>query len=151
MNQLFGELSNLTIDPTQQPACLRHWLLDRLTTLLSDSAAFADIVQAQAEAENGAMIQPLIRTHPENGTKAIWFHTGKTECIVGMEPRETQAFLAELLETAIQPDFTYLHEWKLGDMLLVDNRSAMHKAGFDYDPNQHRMPYRALVRGDRPH
>ena len=29
-------------------------------------------------------------------------------------------------------------------------RSAMHKAGFDYDHSQHRMLYRVLVRGDRP-
>jgi alpha-ketoglutarate-dependent taurine dioxygenase len=35
-------------------------------------------------------------------------------------------------------------------MLIIDNRSAMHKAGFDYDHSQHRMLYRILVRGDRP-
>ena len=48
------------------------------------------------------------------------------------------------------PDNTS-YEWTLGDMLLIDNRSAMHKAGFDYDPSQHRMLYRTLVRGDRPY
>ena len=37
-----------------------------------------------------------------------------------------------------------------GDMLIIDNRSSMHKAGFDYDHSQHRMLYRALVRGDKP-
>jgi taurine dioxygenase len=67
-----------------------------------------------------------------------------------MDPYETQSFLTDLLETAIKPEFTYLHEWKLGDMLLIDNRSAMHKAGFDFDHSQHRMLYRTLVRGDRP-
>jgi len=67
-----------------------------------------------------------------------------------MEPAETQDFLAELLTVAIRPEFTYIHEYTLGDMLIVDNRSAMRKAGFDFDHRQHRMLYRLLVRGDRP-
>jgi taurine dioxygenase len=109
-----------------------------------------DILRAQQESKVPPTIQPLVRTHPERGTKAIWFHKSKTEKILGMEPEETQSFLDELLETAIRPEFVYVHEYKLGDMLIVDNRSAMHKAGFDYDHSQHRMLYRILVRGDRP-
>lgn len=123
-------------------------------TLISSARAASanpDIVGDQQSAQGGPVIHPLVRTHPERESKAIWFHTGKTECILGMEAQETQDFLAELLETALQPEFIYLHEWRLGDMLLIDNRSAMHKAGFDFDHGQHRMLYRALVRGDRPY
>ncbi|NQV61275.1 MAG: TauD/TfdA family dioxygenase, partial [Alphaproteobacteria bacterium] len=75
----------------------------------------------------------------------------KTERILGMDPAETQDFLTELLEVAMRPEFTYVHEYILGDMLIVDNRSAMHKAGFDFDHSQHRMLYRLLVRGERPY
>jgi alpha-ketoglutarate-dependent taurine dioxygenase len=110
-----------------------------------------DILREQLESKVPPTIQPLVRTHPERGTKAIWFHTGKTENILGMGAEETQTFLKELLEIAIRPEFVYAHEYKLGDMLIVDNRSAMHKAGFDYDHSQHRMLYRILVRGDRPY
>lgn len=123
-------------------------------TLISSARAKIanpDILKAQHASDAELMIQPLIRTHPERGTKAIWFHTGKTEKILGMEPAETQEFLAELLETAIKPEFAYTHEYKLGDMLIVDNRAAMHQAQFDYDHTQHRKLYRALVRGDRPY
>jgi alpha-ketoglutarate-dependent taurine dioxygenase len=109
-----------------------------------------DILRDQQESKIPPTIQPLVRTHPERGTKAIWFHKSKTENILGMEPEETQAFLDKLLEIAIRPEFVYVHEYKLGDMLIIDNRSAMHKAGFDYDHSQHRMLYRILVRGDRP-
>jgi taurine dioxygenase len=109
-----------------------------------------DILRDQQESKVPPTIQPLVRTHPERGTKAIWFHKSKTENILGMQPEETQAFLDELLEIAIRPEFVYVHEYKLGDMLIIDNRSAMHKAGFDYDHSQHRMLYRILVRGDRP-
>jgi len=109
-----------------------------------------DILQEQQQLKVAPRIQPLVRTHPERGTKAIWFHKGKTENVLGMEPEETQRFLDELLEVAIRPEFVYAHEYKVGDMFIVDNRSAMHKAGFDYDHSQHRMLYRILVRGDQP-
>ncbi len=137
------------------PADLRRRLdgMKTANTLIS-STRFGignpDIVREQRESAGGPMIHPLIRTHPENGAKAIWFHGNKTENILGMESQETQDFLADLLDTAIRPEFSYLHEWKLGDMLIIDNRSAMHKAGFDFDHSQHRHLYRALVRGDRP-
>lgn len=125
-------------------------------TLISSarwSTGNPDIVQAQKDnnaAGEKPMIQPLIRTHPDRNSKAIWFHQSKTERVTGMDPQETQDFLTEILETAIKPEFAYTHEYQLGDMLVIDNRSAMHKAGFDFDMSQHRMIYRALVRGERP-
>jgi len=137
------------------PADLREKITPMKTenTLIS-SARFAisnpDILKEQLESKKPPTVQPLVRTHPETGTKAIWFHKSKTERIIGMEPQETQDFLEELLEVAIKPEFAYVHEYRLGDLLIIDNRSAMHKAGFDYDHSQHRMLYRILVRGDRP-
>ena len=137
------------------PQVLKDRITDMKTenTLISSArmaTANPDIVRTQKESKTPPMMQPLVRTHPERGTKAIWFHQSKTERIIGMEPQETQDFLPELLETAIKPEFAYTHEYKLDDMLIVDNRSAMHKAGFDFDHGQHRMIYRCLVRGERP-
>ena len=109
-----------------------------------------DIVKEQKETTIRPVMHPLVRTHPENGKKAIWFHKGKTDTVTGMDPYETQDFLAELLTNALQDDFIYAHEWKLGDLLMVDNRSALHRAGTDYDHSQHRMLYRLMVKGDRP-
>ncbi|MCH9671766.1 MAG: TauD/TfdA family dioxygenase [Gammaproteobacteria bacterium] len=109
-----------------------------------------DIVRAQKNSSEPFTIHPLVRTHPDRGTQAIWFHKSKTEKILGMTPAQTQDFLEELLERALRPEFIYVHEWRRGDMLIVDNRSAMHKASHDFDHSQHRLLYRALVRGDRP-
>lgn len=133
---------------------LRITGMQTANTLVSSArfkVANPDIVRTQQEKAAQPRIQPLVRTHPERGSKAIWFHKGKTECVLGMAPEQTQAFLDELLELALRPEFIYAHEYKLGDMLIVDNRSAMHKAGFDYDHSQHRMLYRILVRGDQPY
>jgi taurine dioxygenase len=110
-----------------------------------------DIVKAQRETTKPPTVHPLVRTHPETGTKAVWFHKGKTETVTGLSPEETQDFLEELTDRITQPQFCYAHEYKKGDLVIIDDRASLHKAGFDYDHSQHRRLYRMLVRGDRPY
>ena len=113
-----------------------------------------DRVNDQKRLNPDPILQPLVRTNPDSGGKALYFHPHKTENIVGMTPEESQALLDELLEHAMKPEFVYSHPWRLGDMLIWDNRSALHKANYDYDPmdvTQHRRLYRVLIKGERPH
>jgi len=110
-----------------------------------------DIWKEQQASRKPPVIQPLVRTHPERGTKAVWFHKGKTENILGMTPEATQEFLQKLTDQITLPEFCYAHEYQKGDMLIIDDRQSLHKAGFDYDHSQHRLLYRMLVRGDRPY
>ena len=88
----------------------------KTTNTLMSSTRFKtgnpDIVRERQESKAPPMVQPLVRTHPERGTKAIWFHKGKVETVTGMDPYESQDFLAEILEAALQPEFIYVHEWK---------------------------------------
>ena len=122
-------------------------------TLISSArmaTANPDIVKAQLESTKPPTVHPLVRTHPETGTKAVWFHKAKTETVTGMSPQETQDFLQDLTERITQPRFCYTHEYQTGDLLIIDDRASLHKAGFDYDHSQHRRLYRMLVRGDRP-
>ena len=105
---------------------------------------------AQADQKPAPVLQPLVRINPENGLKALYFHPVKTENIVGMTAAESQALLNELLEHAIRDEFIYRHRWRKGDMLIWDNRAAMHRAHFDYDPGEFRLLYRVLVRGELP-
>jgi taurine dioxygenase len=105
---------------------------------------------AQVEKKPEPVLQPLVRTHPDNGTKALYFHPVKAENIVGMGAAESQALLGELLQHSIRPEFIYRHKWRKGDMLIWDNRAAMHRAYFDYDPGQYRLLWRVLVRGEVP-
>ena len=109
-----------------------------------------DIVKAQLAATKPPTVHPLVRTHPETGTKAAWFHKAKTETVTGMSPEESQYFLQDLTDRITQPQFCYTHEYRKGDLLIIDDRASLHKAGFDYDHSQHRRLYRMLVRGDRP-
>lgn len=105
---------------------------------------------AQVERKPVPVLQPLVRTNPDNGARALYFHPVKTENIVGMSPAESQALLDELLAYAVRDEFVYRHKWRKGDVLLWDNRAAMHRAYFDYDPDEYRLLYRVLVRGEVP-
>ncbi|MBO44989.1 MAG: hypothetical protein CMM28_14825 [Rhodospirillaceae bacterium] len=96
------------------------------------------------------ILQPLVRTHLECGENALYFHPIKTEHIVGMSPEESQMLLQELLELAVKDEFIYRHKWRLGDMLIWDNRCALHQAYQDYDLSQERVLHRVILHGERP-
>lgn len=96
------------------------------------------------------VIHPLVRTIPDNGAKALYFHPNKTDYIVGMMPEATHTLIDELMAHTLRPEFMYTHNWKKGDMLIWDNRTVMHKANFDYDPAQHRLMHRIMIKGERP-
>ncbi len=107
-------------------------------------------IHLMAEGKHVPIMHPLVRTNPDNGTKALYFNPNKTEYIVGMSPEESQDFLEDLMERTIRPEFIYSHTWRVGDVLMWDNRSSQHKVNFDYDPNQHRLMHHATVLGERP-
>jgi alpha-ketoglutarate-dependent taurine dioxygenase len=138
------------------PADLRKKLDGMKTenTLISSARfkiANPDILKEQLASTKPPMVHPLIRTHPETGKRAVWFHKSKTEKIIGMTPEETQDFLQDLTDRITRPEFCYAHQYQKGDLLFIDDRQSLHKAGSDFDPAQHRRLYRMLVRGDRPY
>ena len=138
------------------PADLRKKLDGMKTenTLISSARfkiANPDILKEQLASKKPPMVHPLIRTHPETGKRAVWFHKSKTERVIGMTPEETQDFLQDLTDKITQPEFCYAHQYQKGDLLFIDDRQSLHKAGSDFDPAQHRRLYRMLVRGDRPY
>lgn len=105
---------------------------------------------AMAEKKPKPVIQPLIRTNADNGTQALYFSRNKCDHVVGMDPESTQELLNSLLEQAIKPEFVYSHKWRPGDMLVWDNRSAMHQGRLDCPEDQLRLFYRVLIEGERP-
>jgi taurine dioxygenase len=98
----------------------------------------------------GAVLHPIVRTHPETGRKAIYLNPIRTEGIAGMAEGEALALLAGLLEHATRAEFQYRHRWRPGDLMMWDNRSLLHKANGDYDMNEVRYLYRIMLQGDVP-
>jgi len=93
--------------------------------------------------------QAMIRTNPVNGRKALYVGSHASH-IRGMPEEESRALLAELLEFATQENFTYLHHWRVHDLVMYDNRAALHRAR-PYKITEHaRILHRTTVRGEGP-
>jgi alpha-ketoglutarate-dependent 2,4-dichlorophenoxyacetate dioxygenase len=71
--------------------------------------------------------QRLVRTHRRTGRKSLYLssHAGR---IVGWPVPEAMLLLRELTEHATQREFVYSHRWRVGDLVMWDNRTTMHRA-----------------------
>ncbi|MFC5609102.1 TauD/TfdA dioxygenase family protein [Variovorax soli] len=94
-------------------------------------------------------VQPVVRTHPETGRKALFVSEHFTTRIVGLPPDESDALLAELFAHSVKPEFVYRHRWQPHDLVFWDNRSLMHLAAGTPDHLRRKL-YRTTVKGDRP-
>jgi taurine dioxygenase len=95
-------------------------------------------------------VHPLVRTHPDNGRKALFLNPVRMESIVGMEDGEALKLIEELMRHATQKKYEYRHKWRHGDWVMWDNRSVMHQANPDYDMRERRYLYRLMLQGEVP-
>ena len=95
-------------------------------------------------------VHPLVRTHPENGRKALFLNPVRMEAIVGMEDTDALKLIDELMQHATQKKYEYRHKWRHGDWVMWDNRSVMHQANPDYDMRERRFLYRLMLKGEVP-
>ena len=118
-----------------------------INDLEKDSEAYSETDHATY---NNSVRQPLVRTHPETGRKALYFHLTKAQGIEGMPQPEVRPFLEGLLEEAVRPENTMRHRWRSGDIVIFDNRCSMHRADPNYDMAEERLLWRIILEGDRP-
>jgi alpha-ketoglutarate-dependent 2,4-dichlorophenoxyacetate dioxygenase len=94
------------------------------------------------------VLQRLVRVHPTTERKSLYLssHAGK---IVGWPEPEAKAFLMDLTEMATQREFTYAHKWRVGDLVMWDNRQTMHRAR-PFPVGERRDVRRTTLMGDAP-
>ena len=97
-----------------------------------------------------SVTHPVVRTHAGTGRKALYINPHYTMNFTGWTPEESQPMLDMLTARATRPENTFRHHWKVGDVLMWDNRCAMHYAVRDYDDTMPRLMYRTTAAGDRP-
>ncbi len=100
--------------------------------------------------ETPDVVHPLVRTHEDTGQKAIYFNSNRTDAIVGMDRKDSDALLDWIHRHMTQPEYRYDHAWRLGDILLWDNRCLIHSVNVDFPVGQRRVHQRILLRGVRP-
>ena len=105
------------------------------------------MAKLSAEQQAKSMLQPLVIRHPESGRLALYLNTARMEGIEALAPDEGFDLINALYDHATQAKYEYRHSWRLGDMVIWDNRSVMHQANADYDPAEQRFMYRAMLKG----
>jgi alpha-ketoglutarate-dependent 2,4-dichlorophenoxyacetate dioxygenase len=92
--------------------------------------------------------QCLVRTHPVTGRRSLYLssHAGG---IVGWPVPEARSFLRDLTEHATQREFVYTHKWRVGDLVMWDNRQTMHRAR-PFSAEEPRDIRRTTLAGDGP-
>jgi len=106
-------------------------------------------------AETPDIAHPIVRSHPYTGRKALYVTAGECIGIVlpnGEQMPEDEALdmIAELDAHCVRPEFCYRHSWRIGDLVMWDNASAMHLAICDYALPERRLMHRTTVIGSEP-
>jgi len=92
---------------------------------------------------------PVVRTIPETGEKSLYVCRLMTDRINGLDPQESRAILDQLCDHAENPRFVYQHKWKVGDIVVWDNRATQH-ARTDFSENERRLMKRVTIGDDQP-
>jgi alpha-ketoglutarate-dependent 2,4-dichlorophenoxyacetate dioxygenase len=134
------------LDPETQAEC--EGLVCEHSQLYSrQQIGFTDFTDEE-RARFAPVRQVLVRTHPVTGRRSLYLssHAGG---IVGWPVPEARAFLRDLVEHATQRRFVYSHQWRVGDLVMWDNRQTMHRAR-PFPPDEPRDVRRTTLAGDRP-
>lgn len=95
--------------------------------------------------KNNEVFHPLVKIHPETGLKSLYINPIRIEQISNYSDEKTLDLIDELMEHVNSLKFEYRHKWEVGDFVIWDNRTLMHKANGDYDMSEKRYLYRLML------
>lgn len=94
-------------------------------------------------------VHPVVRTHPSTGRKALYINRLMTVRIEDMPEEEGNELLDFLFDHQEQRQFIYEHVWRVGDILMWDNRCTLH-ARTDFSADERRLMRRVTILGEKP-
>ncbi|MGZ8202897.1 MAG: TauD/TfdA dioxygenase family protein, partial [Burkholderiales bacterium] len=99
--------------------------------------------------ERPPVSHPVFLTHPITGRKVIYVNPGFTVKIDPLDEEESRETLEFLFAHVLNPQYRYVHQWAVGDVLVWDHIGTWHYAVPDYKPEEHRLMKRCQVLADR--
>jgi taurine dioxygenase len=90
------------------------------------------------------VVHPAVIEHPLTGEAALYLGRRRNAYVMGLELADSERLLDELwsfVESAV-----YRHRWGIGDLVLWDNRTTMHRRDA-FDPKMRRVMHRTQIRG----
>jgi taurine dioxygenase len=94
-------------------------------------------------------VHPLICVHPESGRPMLYLGRRRNAYLMGLDLAESEALLDALWAHAANPEFAWTHEWRVGDLVMWDNRCTMHRRD-PFDPGSRRVMHRTQIKGAAP-
>ena len=90
-------------------------------------------------------VHPVVRVHPVTGRKCLYVSEGYTVKILGLPEDGSKDLIAEITGHIAKPEFHYVHNWRIHDLVMWDDCSTQHKATFDYALPLRRLMHRTTV------
>jgi taurine dioxygenase len=123
---------------------------DRIAGLTIHHDAGRDSAGApRADFKGAGAHHPIVRTHPETGAGALYLGRRGNTSIDGLPEKDSDALLDALWAHATRPELVWTHQWRVGDIVVWDNRCTIHHRTA-FDPNDRRIMHRLQVDGTRP-
>ncbi len=91
------------------------------------------------------VIHPMVRTHPATGRKTLYVNPLHVYGIVDMPQAEAAPLLDRIFAHALKPEFRYRHDYRVGDLVIWDQRCTCHKAEAAYSMDEYRLLMRAKI------
>ena len=89
---------------------------------------------------------PAVISHPATGAPSLYLGRRRNSYAEGLSPADSDALLDALWAHIERPDLRYQHRWRVGDLLLWDNRSTMHRRD-PFDNATRRVMHRTQIKG----
>jgi len=94
-------------------------------------------------------LHPIVIRHPVTKRQALFLGRRPFGYVVGLPLEESEALLDRLWAHATREEFAWVQKWSVGDLLMWDNRCALHKRTA-FDPNERRFMLRTQIKGGKP-
>lgn len=88
---------------------------------------------------------PIGYRHPETGRVALYLGRRRNAYIEGLPVAESETLLDELWRQATRPELSWYNQWRVGDLVLWDNRCTMHRRD-PFDPAARRVMHRTQIK-----
>ena len=89
---------------------------------------------------------PAICRHPETGRDVLFLGRRRNAYVEGLSLAQSERLLDDLWQHATAAELTYSHQWRVGDVLMWDNRTTLHRRD-PFDQNARRYMLRTQIKG----
>jgi len=91
----------------------------------------------------------MYAAHPETGRRMLYLGRRRNAYLMGLDLEESERLLDALWAHAERPALCWTHRWRVGDLVIWDNRCTMHRRD-PFDPGSRRVMHRTQIKGEAP-